>query len=253
MHTNKKKLRSKIFSKKAKTFTQNCEGVTGSQRKSLRVLPRSASFDIYGCGAECVSAPLRLRRAQSSRALFLLIPARSGWVVIASALVLFALGCASTTAPLKWLSPPRETQRLAYGGWISANYTADRKKSEAHGELLAIHTDSLFVLAANNLIAIPLKKITKAKLTAYDANTGPLTAWSVLGTLSTASHGFGLIISAPVWIISGTAATSAQSYAPQLSFPKKSWGEFRKYARFPNGLPPNIDRRALRSKSVSKK
>jgi len=170
------------------------------------------------------------------------------YAMIAGMLALFAMGCASTTAPSKWLSLPQETQRLAYGGWISINYQNDRTPTEVHGELIAIHSDSIFLLVSNNLIGIPTAKIAKAKLTAFDANTAPLVLWSVLGTLSTLSHGVGLIISAPVWIISSTAATSAQSYAPQLSFPKKSWTEFRPFARFPNGLPPGLERRTLRPK-----
>ncbi len=178
---------------------------------------------------------------------------RKLFVVLSCALAVVAMGCASTTAPSQWLPRPDRAQALAYGGWISVYYAKGRTKLQAHGELLAIHADSLFVLSANSLTAIPTAKTKKATLTAYDANVGPLVAWSVLGTLSTASHGAGLIISAPVWIITGIAATSAQSYAPQLSFPKKSWNEFRKYARFPNGLPPNIDRRALRPKNVSEK
>jgi hypothetical protein len=128
------------------------------------------------------------------------------------------------------------------------HYAEDRTKLQAHGELIAIHADSLFILSANNLTAIPTAKIKKATLTAYDANWGPLAAWSVAGTLSTASHGVGLIISAPVWILSGTIATSAQSHAPRITFPSKPWQEFRKHARFPNGLPPGLDRRSLRSK-----
>jgi hypothetical protein len=125
-------------------------------------------------------------------------------------------------------------------------YAKGRTKLQAHGELLAVHADSLFVLSANSLTAIPTAKTKKATLTVYDANVGPLVAWSVLGTLSTASHGAGLIISAPVWIIAGIAATSAQSHAPRITFPRKSWKEFRMYARFPTGLPPGLDRRSLR-------
>jgi hypothetical protein len=161
---------------------------------------------------------------------------------------LCAIGCASTTAPRQWLPRPDAAQKTAFGGWISVEYTEGGVTKQIDGELIAIHPDSIFVLAANNLVGIPAAQIAKAKLTAFDANTGPLILWSVLGTLSTLSHGAGLIISAPVWIISGTAATSAQSYTPQLSFPKKPWNEFRPFARFPNGLPRDLERRALQPK-----
>ncbi len=173
---------------------------------------------------------------------------RKLFVVLSCALSLIAMGCAGTTAPSKWLPRPDQAQALAHGGWISVQYAEGRTKLQSHGELIAIHADSVFVLSVNSLKVIPKAKIKKATLTAYDANWGPLAAWSVLGTLSTASHGIGLIISAPVWILAGTIATSAQSYAPRITFPGKPWEEFRKYARFPNGLPPGLDRRALRSK-----
>lgn len=173
---------------------------------------------------------------------------KKNFKLFADLFALAAMGCASTTAPSKWLAPPIETQRQAFGGWISVDYQTNRLKSEIHGELIAVAPDSIFVLAADRFWAIPAKQITKAKLTAYDPNVGPLALWSFLGTLSTASHGFVLIISAPIWIISGTAASSAQSYQPQLSFPKKPWNEFRKYARFPGGLPQGLDRKTLKRK-----
>lgn len=170
------------------------------------------------------------------------------FALIAGLLALLVMGCATTTAPSKWLAPPIETQRQAYGGWISIDYQTNRLKSEIHGELIAMHPDSVFLLTADRFVAIPADKITNAKLTAYDPNVGPLALWSFLGTLSTVSHGFILILSAPIWIISGTAASSAQSYQPQLSFPKNSWPEFHKYARFPTGLPKGLDRKTLKRK-----
>ena len=57
------------------------------------------------------------------------------------------------------------------------------------------------------------------------------------GALSTASHGVGLIISFPVWILIGSISTATQSYTPIQKFPVKSWDELIKYARFPQGLP----------------
>ena len=39
--------------------TQRRKSAKHRKEKSLRILPRSASFGNYGCGAECVSASLR--------------------------------------------------------------------------------------------------------------------------------------------------------------------------------------------------
>lgn len=170
---------------------------------------------------------------------------RELFAVLLCAFAVLAMGCASTTAPSKWLPRPDQTQALAHGGWISVHYAEGRTMLQVHGELIAIHADSMFVLPADGLKVIPTAKINQAKLTAYDANWGPLATWSVLGTLSSASHGIGLIFSAPVWILTGTIATSAQSHAPQLTFPRRSWNEFRMYTRFPSGLPKGINRQYL--------
>ena len=69
--------------------------------------------------------------------------------------------------------------------------------------------------------------------------------WTLLGTLSTGSHGFFLILSAPVWILTGTVAAVNQSRQPVLTYPRQGWAGWRAYARFPQGLPPGLARAAL--------
>ena len=73
---------------------------------------------------------------------------------------------------------------------------------------------------------------------------------TVLGTLSTFSHGFIAVISAPIWIVSGSAAAAIQSRKPILDYPKTTIDQFTIYARFPQGLPTNLNRASLKSKAV---
>ena len=168
------------------------------------------------------------------------------WLLLCAAA---AAGCATSSAPRGFLRPPLEAQRSAYGGWIEvalARQPHARTEETLSGELIAVGDDSIFVLGAAGLRAVAVPRIARARLMAYDAQYGALASWTLLGVLSTASHGVGLILSAPVWIVAGSAATAAQSHAPLRVVTRP--GELpslRPFARFPQGLPPSLGRRAL--------
>ena len=156
-------------------------------------------------------------------------------------------GCAKSTAPRGWLPRPMDAQKVAHGGWISLQ-KGDSRGNFHHGELLAVHADTVFVLEDDMCVGFPKSQVAKATLMGYDSDTGPLAAWTLAGTLSTASHGVYLILSAPVWILVGSSATVSQSHAPQMVLTPGTWNAARAYARFPQGLPEGLDRTSLRSK-----
>ena len=157
-------------------------------------------------------------------------------------------GCASTTAPQGWLPLPPVAQHESYGGWISvSSHTGDLKRI-VHGELIAIHPNQVFILTVQELTSISTNSIYDMKLTAYNAQHGQLAGWTGLGILSTISHGVFLIFSAPFWIIGGSCTTGIRSHEPQITYPAKSLEAFRAYARFPQGLPKDIDRQSLKPK-----
>jgi hypothetical protein len=172
--------------------------------------------------------------------------ARSAWVVVLAAWCLS--GCASSTAPKGWLPKAVEAQSAAHGGWLSLKVKDGSRGTVHEGELLAIQADSIFILEHGACFGLPTGQVSEAKLMGYDANKGPLAAWTLFGTLSTASHGAFLIISAPVWVIAGTGATASQSRAPQTIVTPATWETARAYARFPQGLPEGLDRSSLRPK-----
>jgi len=60
--------------------------------------------------------------------------------------------------------------------------------------------------------------------------------------------GFLLIISAPLWILTGSLSVAGASREAIIEFPRDSWREFGKFSRFPQGLPMNIDRASLKRK-----
>ena len=161
--------------------------------------------------------------------------------------VLF-LSCASTTAPRHWLPTADKAQQEAYGAWITVEYNTSSSERIAEGEFIAVSRNSVFVLTSEKLVVIPQNQIKQGRLVTYDSKYGVLGIWTLLGVLSTPSHGVGLIISAPVWIVLGSVITSGQSYEPIETIPVKSWDELRKFARFPQGIPKELDPKTLKGK-----
>lgn len=169
-----------------------------------------------------------------------------------AALGLILAACAGTIAPNSWLETPSVTQHEAYGAWVRLETgTADMTHTE--GELIAATSDSIFILDTLGFLnGFSAQGVSRVHLQAFDSRHGLVAFWTVLGTLSTISHGVVLIISAPVWIISGSIAAGAQSQTPhEFAVPAK-WIALEKYARFPQGLPSGIDRSRLKIKPLHK-
>lgn len=155
------------------------------------------------------------------------------------ALVLACTACVANPAPAGWLSPPAQSQADPYGAWI---VISTRDGPSLSGEFLAVENDSVFVLLTNGTAqGVPMHGILQARIAWYDSEWGRLALWSTLGSISTVSHGFGLILSFPVWVIGGSIAAGGQSRASLLRVDLPSqWDIVRPYARFPGGLPPNM-------------
>jgi hypothetical protein len=152
-------------------------------------------------------------------------------------------GCAVSHAPPGWLDAPGHSR--AFGGWIVVERLDGPE--QLRGELISIEADSLLVLDDLVLVSLPLACVSKADLTGYAASSG-IASWTVLGTLSTASHGFLLLLSAPVWLVAGISASAAETHAPHFKHPPSSWEALRPFARFPQGMPPGLSRTSLRPK-----
>jgi hypothetical protein len=76
--------------------------------------------------------------------------------------------------------------------------------------------------------------------------------WTVVGILSSASHGYYGLISAPIWLLCGLLNTAAESKSGFLLFPGSSWREMAKFARFPQGIPKDLDLQTLKPKPFIK-
>lgn len=166
---------------------------------------------------------------------------------------MLATACAGNSAPAGFLPMPVAAQTTAFGGWIELELVADsaakgQRGERVEGELLAVTPDSVWVLTDEGGRAIATASVREGQLTGYRAQVGSITGWTALGVVSTISNGVGLIITAPLWVLTGTIAGSGESRAPVSRVPTSSWTDLARFARFPQGLPAGVAIQSLQPK-----
>jgi hypothetical protein len=157
---------------------------------------------------------------------------------LALSLAVLGTGCASNNAPPGFLPSPSEAGTTARGGWIQV--TLRDATAEVNGELLAVSPDSIWILTPSGATALATSRVTGGKLTAYLSQQDKAAVFTILGVASTLSNGWYLIFTAPLWIVTGTFATADQSRVPQHQVPPLGWPDLALFARFPQGLPPDL-------------
>lgn len=169
---------------------------------------------------------------------------RTGVFAIGVALVVATAACtASTPAPPTARLTLEQAQRSPRGGWINIVTVS----GAVGGELLAVEERALVLESRRGLQRIPLADIRSVSLSWYEASNAGVLGWNVLGTLSTLSHGFFLIFTAPLlWMVPGTVNARGQSKQGHESFDVSLADpavvqELVPYARFPAGLPPGFE------------
>ncbi len=163
----------------------------------------------------------------------------AAWILL---FVLGTWGCASApSAPGGWLALPEELPKDTRGGWIEVTYVgADAARLNVDGELLAIEGGRLYVAAAAGMTSVALDSVAEVRMTVYDADPGVAVGAGVAGVLVTPLvNGWFFVFTAPMWMFGGAGAAAARSRDPVLD-EKNAWDEFRPYARFPQGLPPDF-------------
>jgi hypothetical protein len=156
-----------------------------------------------------------------------------------------APGCAGNPAPREWRPPAAVAQRSSRGGWIIIEAVASSGAGSTGrplaGELIAIDENAFHVLTTAGLQSVPRASAHRITLVGYGTPVGALDVWAVAGGISTLSHGGLLIFTAPMWTIGGIVATRKEKGAGMLHDDDLA----RRFARFPQGLPPAFDPRSL--------
>jgi hypothetical protein len=158
-----------------------------------------------------------------------------------------ASGCAGIQAPRGSVPMVAVAPQDPFGGW-AAVWEGKGYSPDFQGELIAVGPDSVFVLAGDSLVARSIRSVRRVRVVGYDPKAADLMTWTFLGTVSTASHGIVAVLSAPLWLLIGSTITSGAAHASEINVPSqhRTWEDLRPYARFPEGLPPGIDRSSLR-------
>ncbi len=163
--------------------------------------------------------------------------------------LLMLAGCAASIAPAHWLPSALEAPQDGFGSWATVTLSIGPDEF-SEGELIATTPDTLFLLGYEKMESYGYNEVAKVHLQSYAANYTGLTGWTVLGSVSTISHGFIALISAPVWIITGTVAASLQSRAPHKTVAGSDWKQLQPYCRFPGGIPTSLNRSEIKRKPL---
>jgi hypothetical protein len=141
---------------------------------------------------------------------------------------------------------PHQAATATRGAWVEIQTEGPSGTIATSGELLAADQDSLWVLGENGAYAIGTIAITGGVVVRYDpeaSETGKFAAW---GAVSTLSHGFVLVLSAPAWMLFGTGAAHGQFSEGVTRFTGTTrYGSLAPWGRFPQGIPTGLDLSAI--------
>mgnify|MGYP006865010764 CR=1 FL=1 len=149
----------------------------------------------------------------------------------------------------------------AVAGYNSSN--SGRKKSQ-HGELLAISADYIYLGSRRKRLShqlsqpprrsairthdgfteeyhkIPIDDVILVKMDKHSTSGGDILWMTFGGMILSISNGLFLIITMPLWLITGIIASIVTANTNDIEFRLAEWSELNKYARYPQGIPAEI-------------
>lgn len=162
------------------------------------------------------------------------------WLILATFLL---SGCITMNVPDAFDNQAEEAVTHPYGKWVNV-YT---EEDFYHGELMAVEENRVVLRDRDeDLVHIDSQNVSQLKVRVVNTRAGWGVGYSILGTLSTASHGRLLIISAPFWIISSIIIDTQNTNRGYETWERDDDSDedldaMRKYARFPAGLPEKME------------
>ena len=113
----------------------------------------------------------------------------------------------------------------------------DDKDNKLVGELLGVDEEHLWLRVENKELPVPRVDVQRVELELYPSKAGDTGIWTGLGTASTLSHGYFLVFSAPIWLLTGITSSVSASKANTVVLEPQELDLLRQYARFPQGMP----------------
>ena len=155
-------------------------------------------------------------------------------------------GCATHQAPRGFTPRLQDLSNFPRGAWAVATLSAlDRSGEKVAGELLTLDAREARLLTSSGVVRLPLERVARLHVETHRTREVGLALWTTAGALSTASHGGFLVLTFPMWLISGIAATAVESRAGILEHPPRPLPDLQPFARFPQGWPEGLDEAQL--------
>lgn len=143
----------------------------------------------------------------------------------------------SCTSP-RYLPSSDKIDVNEYGSYIKIFH---KTASNIDGELIAIDSNKIVVLTeeSKKCVTVPISEVKRFTLRyAKPKHYG----WTIpVFTLPTIAHGWFLIFTAPVNLIVTISVTAGGENAFKYSNKNMTYDKLKIFARFPQGIPPNID------------
>ena len=169
----------------------------------------------------------------------------------------FMPGCQKPIIPLSYMPKPIDATMSIKGSWIvisAHNDTLPLAEKSISGELMAIQSDTVYLLTDSALVTVNRSMINSAVLYLFKPQTGIAPTIAGLSYLPNVFGAFAigegavLLLGVPL-LITGAVMGLNESTGNVMRYPDKyQLNDLTKFARFPQGLPPGLDPEKLRLK-----
>lgn len=161
-----------------------------------------------------------------------------GLTLLAGACVAF-VGCAHLTGPDRSKGYGGSPATVAVGDVPVTGHevSVEAGGETVEGELLGLDATNLYVLADRRTVSVPRWTVSTVRIRLYDSASTAAGIWTTLGTVSTISHGYFLVFSAPIWLATGIPTTVVTANRARLRVGSDQLDPLSQFARFPQGLP----------------
>jgi hypothetical protein len=166
--------------------------------------------------------------------------------IIAALLLVFFL----SSCRLALYLPSSDTiDENEYGSFIKIVH---KTESNIYGELIAIDSSKIIVLSDDTKKCKTVSLSNVEHFTLKYAN-GANYGWTIpVYTLATISHGWFLVLTAPINLIVTISINAQGANAFKYSDKNMTFEKLKMFARYPQGIPSNIDIDSIRFVTISK-
>lgn len=164
--------------------------------------------------------------------------------------VIVLCGCSTVKAPQGSVPRRKAIVTDAFGGWISVS--SKTIQSTIQGELIAISSDSVLIMSESKVQVLSKVDIDNARIIFFNNESGAYSGWTFLNSLATISNGYFLVFTLPINLITGISTASGEAKRINYyDYPALTWEELNKYARFPQGLPDQVDTKEIKPRPIA--